>query len=171
MSEPKARSRAGGHYFMSENSTNPPNNGAVLNVAQIIKAVMSSAAEAELGALFINAKTAVPMRKALEELGHPQPPTPMQTDNSTAYGVITNKIQPKATRAMDMRFYWLKDRESVEQFKYHWAPGKDNYADYWTKHHPPMHHQMMRSIILNNPKMTQIVKEAIKKKAVTAGAA
>jgi hypothetical protein len=171
LSEPKARSRAGGHYFMSENSTNPPNNGAVLNVAQIIKAVMSSAAEAELGALFINAKTAVPMRKALEELGHPQPPTPIQTDNSTAYGVITNKIQPKATKAMDMRFYWLKDRESVEQFKYHWAPGKNNYGDYWTKHHPPMHHQMMRSIILNNPKMTQLWKEAIKKKAGTARAA
>ncbi len=39
----------------------PINNGAVLNILQIIKAVMSSAAEAELGALFINAKTAVSM--------------------------------------------------------------------------------------------------------------
>jgi hypothetical protein len=34
---------------------------------------MSSAAEAELGALFINAKTAVSMRQTLEEMGHPQP--------------------------------------------------------------------------------------------------
>ena len=55
LSEPKARSRAGGHFFMSEDSEDPPNNGAVLNIAQIIKAVMSSAAEAELGAMFINA--------------------------------------------------------------------------------------------------------------------
>ena len=39
----------------------PRNNSAVLNISQIIKAVMSSAAEAELGALFINAKTAVSM--------------------------------------------------------------------------------------------------------------
>jgi hypothetical protein len=40
----------------------------------------------------------------LQELGHPQPPTPIQTNNSTAYGVInSNKIQPKATKAMDMR--------------------------------------------------------------------
>ena len=45
---------------------------------------MSSAAEAKLGALFINAKIAIPMRKTLEELGHPQPQTPVQTDNSTA---------------------------------------------------------------------------------------
>ena len=42
-----------------------------MNVSQIIKAVMSSAAEAELGALFINYKLAVPARKTLEELGHP----------------------------------------------------------------------------------------------------
>ena len=44
--EPKARSRAGGHFFMSNNTTFPPNNGAVLNIAQIIKNVMTSAAEA-----------------------------------------------------------------------------------------------------------------------------
>ena len=50
--EPKARSRAGGHFFMSKDSPIPPNNGAVLNIAQIIKSVMTSAAEAELGALY-----------------------------------------------------------------------------------------------------------------------
>ena len=77
LSEPKARSRVGGHFFMSANSTDPANNGAVLNVSKVIKAVMSSAAEAELGGLFYNAKIAVPMRKTLEELGHPQPPTPV----------------------------------------------------------------------------------------------
>jgi len=41
---------------------------------------MSSTVEAELGALFINAKLAVPMQIMLEELGHSQPPTPTQTD-------------------------------------------------------------------------------------------
>jgi hypothetical protein len=25
-----------------------------------------------------------------------------------------------------------------------WQPGKDNYADYWTKHHPAKHHQHIR---------------------------
>jgi hypothetical protein len=76
LSEPKARSRAGGHMFMAGSEEIPINNGAVLNISQIIKAVMSSAAEAELGALFINAKTAVSMRQTLEEMGHPQPRTP-----------------------------------------------------------------------------------------------
>jgi hypothetical protein len=56
LSEPKARSRAGGHMFMTGKEEIPINNGAVHNISQIIRAVMSSAAEAELGALFINAK-------------------------------------------------------------------------------------------------------------------
>ena len=53
LTEPKARSRAGGHFFMSNQDKNPPNNGAVLNIAKIIKNVMTSAADAEIGALFI----------------------------------------------------------------------------------------------------------------------
>ena len=59
LSKPKAHSRVGGHFFMSENDGFPSNNGAVLNVAVLIKNIMSSAAEAELGAMFINAKQAV----------------------------------------------------------------------------------------------------------------
>ena len=80
---------------MSNNTTFPPNNGAVFTIAKIIKAVMSSAAEAELGALFINCKGAIPAHHALEEMGHKQPPKPMQTDNTTAYGVVTNNIPRK----------------------------------------------------------------------------
>jgi hypothetical protein len=73
---------------------------------------MSSAAEAELGALFLNAKEAVYLRQILTEMGHSQPCTPIQTDNTTAEGVINNKIQPKRTKAMDMRFHLLRDREA-----------------------------------------------------------
>ena len=90
-----ACSRAGGHHFLSENETFTPNNGAIHNVAEIIKAVMSSTAEAELGALYINARKAVEECQILEEMGHPQPPTPIQTDNSTAEGIINARVQPK----------------------------------------------------------------------------
>ena len=144
LSEPKARSRAGGHFFLSNGADIPPNNGAILNIAHIIKHVMSSATEAELAALYIMAREAVYIRIILEELGHPQPPTPLQTDNSMADGVVNGKIQPKRTKAMDMRFHWLRDRECQEQFRIYWRPGKLNYADYWTKHHPAKHHQSVR---------------------------
>ncbi len=105
LSKLKACSRMGKHMFMAGRDDIPTNNGAVLNISQIIRAVMSSAAEAELGALFMNAKTTVSMLDMLEELGHPQPPTPMQTDNKTANGLLTNKIMLKAFKEMDMRFH------------------------------------------------------------------
>ena len=145
LSETQARSRAGGHFFMSSNTEIPNNNGAVHTVAQIIKAVMSSAAEAELGALYINCREAIPARQVLEEMGHPQPPTPMQTDNSTALGVVTNKIQPKRTKSMDMRFHWLRCRARQKQFRTYWRAGPTNKGDYVTKHHLPPHHRNVRS--------------------------
>ena len=118
LSEPKARSRAGGHFFFSENDKDPKDNGALHIVVKIIKQFVLSAAEAELGRLFINAKTAVPIRTTLEELGHKQLPSPIRTDNSTACRVVNNDVQPKATKIMDMHFYWLKDRKAQKQLKF-----------------------------------------------------
>jgi hypothetical protein len=51
LSKANAHSRVGGHFFCSSNVSDSPNNGAVLNIFKILKAVMSSAAKAELGAL------------------------------------------------------------------------------------------------------------------------
>jgi hypothetical protein len=103
--EPEALSQAGGHMFMAGQEEIPTNFGTVLKILQIIRAVMSSAAEPELSALFINAKTAVSMCRMLKELGHPQTWTPIQTDNSTAHTLLTNKILLKAVKAMDMQFH------------------------------------------------------------------
>jgi hypothetical protein len=167
LSEPKARSRAGGHMFMAGSEEIPINNGAVLNISQIIKAVMSSAAEAELGALFINAKTAVSMRQTLEEMGHPQPRTPIQTDNSTAHALITNRILPKALKAMDMRFNWLRCRDAQGQYRFYWRPGTQNLADYWTKHHPASHHKSFRPQILTSPTDPEYLKLTTPKKTVS----
>ena len=55
---------------MSNNDVIPNNNGAILTISQIIKAVMSSAADAKIGALYINCKKAILARQTLEFLGH-----------------------------------------------------------------------------------------------------
>ena len=170
LSEANARSRVGGHYFMSKDSEVPPNNGAVHTVAKIIKAVMSSAAEAELGGLYFNAREAVPIRKTLEELGHKQPRTPMQTDNSTAMGVVSNKIQPKRTKAMDMRFHWLRCRDAQGQFRYYWLPGAKNWADYWTKHHSAQHHRDMRPEFLTNAAVVKALRQSLRNRMAAAAA-
>jgi hypothetical protein len=124
LSKPNARSRRGGHFFLSSNSTIPQNNGAVLNIAHIIKHVMSSATEAELAGLYIMACKALYIRIILEEMRHKQPATPLQTNNSMAEPVTNGKVQPKCTKAMDMRFHWLQDRECKRQFRIYWRPGK-----------------------------------------------
>jgi hypothetical protein len=61
------------------------------------------------------------IRIILEELGHKQPPTPLQTDNAMADAVINGKVQPKRTIAMDIRFHY---RECQQQFRIYWRPGK-----------------------------------------------
>ena len=150
LNESNARSRAGGHHFLSEDVQNPANNGPIYNEASIIKAVMSSAAEAELGSLYTNARKGVEERNILEEMGHPQPATPIQVDNSTADGIVNSRVQPKRTKAMDMRFHWLRDRAiNQKQFRIYWKPGTQQRGDYWTKHHSPAHHRNMRSEILS----------------------
>ena len=89
LSKSKARSRAGRHFFLSLVSEDLINNGDVLNLPQLFKAimVMSSAAESELGTLYINAHKAIQLGQTLAEMGHKQPPTP-------TLGVVNNKIQP-----------------------------------------------------------------------------
>ena len=146
LSKPKARSRGGGHFFLLKNINYLPNNGANLNIAQIIKNVMTSATEVELGGgLYIVAKECVYIGIILKEMGHKQPPTPVQTNNSTAEGVINSKIQLKQTKAMDMRFHWLRDNEICKQFCFYWRSGKLNLTDYFIKHHPAKTHRAMRS--------------------------
>jgi hypothetical protein len=150
LSEPKACSQAGGHMFMAGTEEIPTNNGAILNILQIIKTVMSSATEAKLSTRFINAKTAASMQRTLEELGHPQPRTPIQTNNSTAHALLTNKILPKALKAMDMQFHWLHCHSTQDQYRFYWRPRTQNIADYWTKHHPASHHKSFRPQILTS---------------------
>eukprot|EP00957_Ditylum_brightwellii_P022988 1735164-Ditylum_brightwellii.AAC.1 len=59
-------------------------------------------------------------------MGHPQPPTPVMTDNSTACEIINSTVRQCRTRAIDMRFYLVRDRCAQGYFLVYWAPGKYN---------------------------------------------
>ena len=107
-----------------------------------------TAMEAELGTLFINSKLATQLHYTLAKLGHPQPPTLIQTGNLTAYGVVMNKIIQWATKAMDMHFHWLCDPKQQQQFRFNWQLGNTNSANYWTRHHTAAHHKLMHQVFL-----------------------
>ena len=105
-----------------------------------MKTIISLAEEAEIGAMYANARKDVPSRQSLNEMGHHQPRTPMQTEHTAAHSVVTNNVQPKRTKAMDVRLHWLRCHNAQDQFRYYWRPGSQNWADYWTKHFPASHH-------------------------------
>jgi hypothetical protein len=161
-SETKSRSRVAGYHYLgpkpnpalSDTDEAPaiPANGPITVISSILNVIVSSAAEAETAALYYNCREACALRTCLEEMGHAQPATPVVTDNSTAAGIANDTIKQRCSKAMDMRFYWVRDRVRQKQFKIHWKKGSLNHADYFSKHHPTSHHRSVRSTFLYDPK-------------------
>lgn len=144
-----AKSRIAGYYYMGtyrnkSTSTHMP-NGAILIECKTLKHVVASAAEAETAGVFHNAQCAIPIRYMLDAIGHPQPATPIKTDNSTAQGFVYDNINQKRSKSWDMRYYWLRDKQTHQQFDIYWERGTDNHADYYTKHHPTKYHKEIRN--------------------------
>ena len=108
----------------------------------------TAAAEEEYGELFINSILDLPLRMALENLNHPQTPTPLYTDNMTAKGLSNEELKMGQAKFMDMSFHWICDRIKEGHFQILWIPGSINKADYFSKNHSPTHHRKMRPFYL-----------------------
>ena len=144
LSAPKARSPAGGYFFLgSIPGDTEPNfiNGAIHITCTIFKLVVASAAEDELGALFLNAQEAKVIRLVLKELGHPQPPTPIHVNNTTTVGIVNSTIKRQGSRAMELRYFWLLDGKVQKLFHFYYQPGQENLGNYPSKHHSADIHQ------------------------------
>ncbi len=68
-------------------------NGAFFTLCTILRFLVASAAEAELGALFLNCKEGIIFRLTLKELGHPQLHTTVHCDNAATVGIVNNTIK------------------------------------------------------------------------------
>ena len=60
------------------------------------------------------------MRTALAGMGHQQPPTPVATYNTVAKSIFNGTENKKIFRAIDMRFYWVRDRIQKNYFHIFW---------------------------------------------------
>ena len=161
MNEPGAKSTAGGHHFMSSAPKNGQAiklNGAICSLCTSLKLTAASAAEAELRAPFPNAQEAKKMQFILQEMGHPQPPTPIHCDNATATGTSNGTVKQQRSRAMEMRHFWVFDQVLQKQTCIAWHPGAENLGDHVAKQHPPKHHTEVRPTCLhkkNSPRHLQ----------------
>jgi hypothetical protein len=107
LSVSNAWSRLGGLFFLGNKSPKHETlNRSILNVAAVIKNVVASDAETEVGACFHNAQSGAPLRVT----------TPLRTYNSTAFCIFNATIKQKRSKAMDMRYHWLTDRVRQKQF-------------------------------------------------------
>jgi hypothetical protein len=113
LSETRARSRLAGYFFLSNIPRTGENirvNGNIFVSCGILRIVVCSAAEAELGALFLNIKEGKVLRLPLIEMGHRQPPTPVHCDNSTAAGITNDTVKKQRPQSMEMWFFWVTDQ-------------------------------------------------------------
>jgi hypothetical protein len=164
LSEPKSKSRIGGYFYLgskSDSHMKPISNVPLLCHTTVLKHVVSSVAEAEFGALFVNAKEGTITRTALSDTGHNQDATDLTTDNTTSDGIINNTVQQKISKEMYMRFYWVKDRVEQDQFNVGLTPGDTNLGDYFTKHHSPAHQKRMIPYYLHDKHSSMIRHDTI----------
>ena len=151
-SEPKARSRAAGHYFlgwMPQNKQPIRLNGAIYALFTVLKFIASSVAEAELGALFLNIKEGRVLKLTLAEMGHPQPPTPIHCDNATEVRIANETVKKHRSRPMKMRYFYSCEEVRRGNFNVQYHPGLECLRDYPSKHHSTAHHQNVISIYLH----------------------
>ena len=66
--------------------------------------------------------------------------------------MLNNTIIPKSMKSIDMQFHWMRCRDAQGQFRLYWGPRTQNWGDYWTKHHPEIHHRVFRKNILTSSK-------------------
>jgi hypothetical protein len=45
---------------------------------------------------------------------------------------------------MEIRYFWVADMVAQDIYDVKWHPGKENLADYQSKHHPGTHHTAVR---------------------------
>jgi hypothetical protein len=134
--ETGSRSRAGGHIFLGDSEHPEIINGAVLTISQIIESIVASACESEYASLFKVAQAAEVLRNTLCDMGYQQQATKLLCDNTCAIGIANSTAKQKRSKAINMRFHWIRDRVKDGHFYIEWIAGGENIADFFTKNLP-----------------------------------
>jgi hypothetical protein len=145
-----SRSVAGAIFFLGNQNDPTRINGSIHVFSTIIPCVVASAGEAEYAALFAAGQHAASLRTTLADMGYTQAPTIIMCDNTSAIGIATDSIKQKRSKAVDMRFHWIRDRVRQNQFIVAYIPTLQNLADYFTKNLPKEYHSKFHSYLVYN---------------------
>ena len=151
LSDNSVKSCASGHLFLGSVSKYEiliTLNSAIFTLCNILKFVASSAAEAELVALLMNVKEVRTIWLTLEELSHPQPPTPIHCENANVAGIANGTIKKQHSRSMEMWYCNVCDQVKHKQFDMKFHLGQENLGYYTSKHNLVRHHMQVRPIYL-----------------------
>jgi hypothetical protein len=147
LSHERAGSIAGGYHFLSNKGASHIDiNAPILALCSSIPTVCGAASETEYAALYLNAQHAYFERTILSALGYPQPPSPLYADNSAAVGIANDTVKLKRSKAIDMRYHWIRDRVRQGIFQVFWSAGPENIADYFTKLQPAQRQRVFNAI-------------------------
>ena len=105
---PGAKSHIAGFFYFKnapDGTVLPELNNSIHVECKYLRQVVTSAAEAEVGGIFHNCQATISLRNNLTKMGHPQPPTPIKTDNTTAKNYTYNNIAIKKAKTRDMMYY------------------------------------------------------------------
>jgi hypothetical protein len=148
---PHARSVAGAIYFLGNKNDPTRINGSIHVFSTIIPCVVASAGKTEYAALFATGQHAASLRTTLADMGYPQNPTIIMCDNTSAIGIATDiSIKQKRSKAVDMRFHWIRDCVRQAQFIIAYIPTQQHLANYFTKHLPKESRVKFHSFLVHN---------------------
>ena len=137
-------------------------------MSTILPTVCSSVCEAEYASAFELAVIALPYRRLLIDLGYKQHGTTnnstiITTDNKCAEGIANETVKQKRTRALDMRYHWLRDRIKLGDFTVKWRSNIDSLAAFFTKTLSKKDHLRMRQKFVNPGPRASLLKGCVNK--------
>jgi hypothetical protein len=150
LSRTHSRSVAGGIHFFGNRDQPDLINGPLLCTSGIIPTVVAAASEAEYASLFIAGQHGAWIRTIAVALGYEQPTTVIFSDNECAVGIASDTVQLKRSKALDMRYHWIRDRVRQGEFKIVWRAGKTNLADFFTKSLPTAAHNEKAAFLVRS---------------------
>jgi hypothetical protein len=151
LSEAGSRSRGGDFSYIGHPYPAPP-NAAIEPHSQVLKCVLTSAAQAEHAELFEFAQDIVAQRQLLEWAGYIQDfPTPIYEDNQATYAIVHKAIKQRKSKSWAMRDHATQEMQAQRVIDVTKIPGADQLADYFTKNNPPALHAARTPLFVTYP--------------------